>query len=513
MKKLSIIVLILLIATSLYACQDEPTEPIPTEPTILDTLAEAYPEQDVYYHIFVRSFADSDGDGIGDLKGITNNLDYLAELGITALWLMPINPSPSYHGYSVTDYYGIEEDYGTMEDFNELISEAKNRGIDIIIDLVINHTSDQHPWYISARSSTSDPYRDYYIWNGSTAYESFVGGMKDLNFKNPEVIDEVKNIMDYWLDLGVTGFRIDAAMHLIESVNPTYDNSILLLNLNAHIKRNYPHSFVVSEVFNYNIDQVADYYIGSDSLFNFYQAQNVWDKLGNGNSRFLFVNNLNRAYNAFRAVDDAFIDSPFLSNHDVDRIASMGGFSQYNGDLKLALAARILLTLPGNPFIYYGDELGMKGVRYEGLNVSGYGVVYDEYRRQPFLWGDQAITTTWLPSDGSNDQTPSVLTQKTDENSLYNAYRDIIQIRRSYPALMYGNSFIPYSGNNSNIQGYIRTFTYDDFSQAILVIHNFSPDPLSLDVEYVTSIYGSVDLPAYGTFIAEIDYNLIEAYQ
>ena len=512
MKKLSILVLIILIITSLNACQNEPSEVIPTEPTILDTLALAFPEQDVYYHLFVRSFADSDGDGIGDLQGITNNLDYLEELGVTALWLMPINPSPSYHGYSVTDYYGIEEDYGTMEDFTELISEAKARGIDIIIDLVINHTSDQHPWYISARSSTSDPYRDYYIWNGSTAYESFVGGMKDLNFKNPEVVEEVKTIMDYWLDLGVTGFRIDAAMHLIESVNPTYDNSILLLNLNAHIKREYPHSFVVSEVFNYNIDLVADYYIGSDSLFNFYQAQNVWDKIGNGNSRYLFVNNLNRSYNAFRAINENFIDSPFLSNHDVDRIASMGGFSQYNGDLKLALAARVLLTLPGNPFIYYGDELGMKGVRYEGINVPNFGIVYDEYRRQPFLWGNTEITTTWLPSDGSNDETPSLIVQKEDENSLYNTYKDIIQIRKSYPALMYGNGFIPYGNNNSNIQGYIRTLTYGDFTQAILVIHNFSPDPQTIDLEYLTEIYGSADLAPYETFIAEIDYALIEDY-
>jgi len=341
-KKLFSILILVFLLIGLISCKKE-IEPI-IEPIDLSLV---YPQNDVYYEIFVRSFADSDADGIGDLNGITQNLDYIEELGATAIWLMPINPSPAYHGYSVTDYYDIESDYGTLDDFQNLIDEASSRDIDIIIDLVINHTSDQHPWYLSAVSSTSSEYRDYYIWNNGSAYESFVGGMKDLNFNNIAVISEVKDIMNFYLEMGVHGFRIDAAKHLIESNSATIDNALLIFELNQYMKSIDPNSFLVSEVFDYNYQFTTDYYIGSDSLFNFGAAANIWDKVGYGNNRTLFVSNLKKAYDDFRQIKVDFVDSPFIDNHDVDRIASMGGFNTYNTLEKIALASRISLTLPG----------------------------------------------------------------------------------------------------------------------------------------------------------------------
>ena len=192
MKKILSLFILFAISFGLFACQDEPVDPTdpidPIDPIDLYDFDEINPLQDVYYQIFVRSFADSDGDGVGDLNGITQNLDYLEELGITALWLLPVHPSPSYHGYDVIDYYGINSDYGTMEDFENLVDAANEKDIKIVMDLVINHTSDQHPWFKDAISSTSSPYRDYYVFNNGVPYSYFVGGMMDLNFENPEVI-------------------------------------------------------------------------------------------------------------------------------------------------------------------------------------------------------------------------------------------------------------------------------------------------------------------------------------
>ncbi len=507
MKKLFSILILVFLLIGLISCKKE-IEPI-IEPIDLSLV---YPQNDVYYEIFVRSFADSDADGIGDLNGITQNLDYIEELGATAIWLMPINPSPAYHGYSVTDYYDIESDYGTLDDFQNLIDEASSRDIDIIIDLVINHTSDQHPWYLSAVSSTSSEYRDYYIWNNGSAYESFVGGMKDLNFNNIAVISEVKDIMNFYLEMGVHGFRIDAAKHLIESNSATIDNALLIFELNQYMKSIDPNSFLVSEVFDYNYQFTTDYYIGSDSLFNFGAAANIWDKVGYGNNRTLFVSNLKKAYDDFRQIKVDFVDSPFIDNHDVDRIASMGGFNTYNTLEKIALASRISLTLPGSPFIYYGDEIGMKGFRYEGYNMPGYGTVYDEYRRQPFLWGSATYQTTWLPSDGSNDTTETLSAQRDLEGSLFNQYKQMIEIRKNNPALMYGNYFEAYVNNTSNIQGYLRYFMYEDVEQAVLVLHNLSQDSYAVDIEYLEILYGTLNIPAYGSLIVTIDPDRIEEY-
>lgn len=479
--------------------------------------SELNPHNDTYYQIFVRSFADSDGDGIGDLNGITENLDYLEDFGVTALWLLPINPSPSYHGYDVTDYYGINEDYGTMDDFQNLIAEAESRGIKVLIDLVINHTSDQHPWYVSAQNPRS-AYRDYYIWDNGNAFESFVGGMKDLNLANEEVVFEIQTIMDFYLEKGVHGFRLDAAKHFFDKpgiVGVDLKNTLFINDLNRTIKENHPDSYIVSEVFEYSEIIYPDYYIGSDSVFNFFGYRTIGDKVGRGESRSLFVRSFERFYDSIRDVDPTFVDAPFLTNHDLDRLASTPGFSSYDSLEKLKLASRILLTLPGSPFIYYGEELGMKGFRdygNDGQNVPGYGVAYDEYRRTPFLWGDSAIETTWFPDD-QNDATPTLNEQKNDENSLYHTYRTMNRLRLEHVALRYGNDFVPYRGNDTFIQGYVRSYQDENNDQTLLIIHNLSSsDTFDLEFEYEQLIYGNLELAPYESLVVEIDRDLIEDY-
>lgn len=479
--------------------------------------SEFNPHNDTYYQIFVRSFADSDGDGIGDLNGITENLDYIEDFGATAIWLLPINPSPTYHGYDVTDYYDINEDYGTMDDFKDLIEEARSRDIEILIDLPINHTSDQHPWFVSAQDPLSE-YRDFYVWEDGNAFESFVGGMKDLNLENEAVVSEIESIMEFYLEMGVHGFRLDAAKHFFDKpgvVGANLKSALFINELNLALEEDYPDSYIVSEVFDYQDFVYPDYYIGSDSVYNFFGQKTILDKVGLGNNRSLFVRNFERFYDNIREVDPDFVDAPFLTNHDLDRLASTPGFSSHDSLAKLKLASRILLTLPGSPFIYYGEELGMKGYRdyaNDGQNVPGYGIAYDEYRRTPFLWGDSEIETTWFP-DQQNFATPSLAEQKEDEESLYHTYRTMNHLRLDHVALRYGNEFLPYRENDVFIQGYVRSYQDGDHDQALLILHNLSSsDTFDLDLEYEELIHGDLELEPYGSLIVEIDPDLIEDY-
>lgn len=506
----------------IIACKPviDPNPIDPIDPTIDFTASN--PHHDVYYEIFVRSFADSDGDGIGDLQGIVENIDYLVDLGITALWLMPINPSPSYHGYDVTDYYDVNPDYGTLDDLQDLIQVASQHDIKIVLDLVINHTSDQHPWYNDARSSTSSPYRDFYIWQGNSAFESFVGGMKDLNLANEAVVDEVKSIMDFYLEMGIHGFRLDAAQHFFQNpgvTGVTLKNAFFILDINQHIKENYPGSFIVSEVFQYSYTTYVDYYIGSDSVFNFDIRQNLIEKIGQGSNRHLFTNNLRRMYNAFAEINPDFVDTPFITNHDLDRIASTQGLGTSGRQPAVHQMARVLLTLPGSPFIYYGDELGMKGYRdygqTAGVQVSGYGTAYDEFRRTPFLWANETTLTTWFPNDtiyANNADVKTAEDQMQDSTSLFHTYKEIIAIRKATPALMYGNYFVPYQNNSANLQGYIRYYQQDDYQQAVLVLHNLSYNTIEINLDYLEVIFGELSISPFGTLILEIDPDLIGAY-
>ncbi|MBE0700763.1 MAG: hypothetical protein IH571_03655 [Acholeplasmataceae bacterium] len=512
MKKIFLAALLVLISFLVASCKKD------EEPTLWQQLKLEHPLNDVYYEIFIRSFADGDGDGIGDLSGITENLDYLSDLGVTGIWLMPIHPSSSYHGYDVLDYYAIHEDYGTMADFDTLIDEAEKKGIRVMIDLVINHSSDQHPWYLAAKNSghpNYNTYRSYYFKPNGQSYKSFPGAMIDFNLESESTVEAFYDIIDFYIDKGVKGFRVDAAKHLIMDVNletgiSSYgahiDNHLFLLDIKRHIKEADESVMLVSEIFDRDYAVFGQYYRGSDSVFNFHIAQNIINKV-KGLQRSTLASSFNQSYNYFRQYNYDFIDAPFLTNHDEDRIANEMEGSLYQLE-RLKLASRILLTLPGSPFIYYGEELGMKGERYEGIIIPGYGTVYDEYRRQPFLWGDER-NTTWLPSDGSNTQVANAGTQQQDASSLYHAYKQMIAIRKDNPALMFGNNYVVYTVPNvvpAEIQAYVRYFMNDKVEQAVLVIHNMSDKVQSLDpIEHEAILYGNFVMQPFETLILQID--------
>ncbi len=505
-RKIHVLSIVLLLVFMLVACEQTPDQ--------ASELRSLNPKNDVYYELFVRSFADSDGDGIGDFNGVSENIGYLEDLGITAIWLMPINEGPSYHGYSITDYYDVESDYGTLDDFKHMIDVAEEHDIKIMMDLVINHTSDQHPWYTEAQYDTSSKYRDYYLWTSDhSAYSSFVGGMVDLNLANEQVVEEIHNIIDFYMDMGVTGFRLDAAKHfMVKDINNNSESSniIFIAQLNAYIKSINEDSFLISEVYESSYDLYERYFGASDSAFNFYASDKIVAAM-NGSDISRLATRIQNTYEGFDMYNPDFVDTPFLRNHDQDRLASLVR-QDYPLD-RLKLASRILLTLPGSPIIYYGEEIGLKGTRFEGLTVSGYsGTIYDEYRRSALLWGND-YTTTWLPEYGFNDDVDTVNDQLADDTSLLSTYKEMIKLRKDHMALMYGNSFEVFNGNDNKIQGYIRTYSYEDQTEAILIIHNLSNQPYDMStLDYGSILYGDLEIAPFGSLIVTINPELVGDY-
>lgn len=410
----------------------------------------------VFYEIFVRSFYDSNGDGIGDFNGITEKLDYLndgdpattTDLGVTGIWLMPIFPSPSYHGYDVTDYYAVNPQYGTMDDFKRLLEEAHKRGIQVIIDLVINHTSDQHPWFKDAKRDKNSKYRDWYIWSeddpgykgpwnervwhSSTTgfyYGIFTANMPDLNYNNRKVTKEIENVMKFWLtDVGVDGFRMDAIKHLVEEgtiqENTQSTHEWLQKNFYPTYKSLDPDAMVVGELFGNDMNSIGSYVNNKqfDMAFNFQLASSI---ISSANSR--SASYTSRALELSTKVLDDSEFAPFLTNHDQDRV-----MSELRGDVnKAKVAASLLLTSPGTPFIYYGEEIGMQGRK------------PDENIRRPMQWSDAkgaGFTTgkPWRDPDADFAQV-NVAAEINDPDSLFAHYRALIQLRNAHPALRGGN--------------------------------------------------------------------------
>lgn len=461
-------------------------------------IEDAYPKNDVYYQVFVRSFADSNNDGIGDFKGIEEKLDYLKELGVTGLWLMPIHPSSSYHGYDVLDYYDVNQDYGTMADFEDLLKSANELGIKIIIDLVINHTARNHEWFKKALNN--DPkYHNYYvftkkmnndiqfgswgqnIWHkvGTEYFCGYFGDqMPDLNYENKEVREEVYNIGRYWLEKGVSGFRIDAAQHLYgtneyyETVYPYDPNVKFLSNFKEEMEKINPNVYITGEI-NLKVESIiAPYFEAIDSPLDFPIAERIVQTATKTGSD-AYVNAIKNIYKKYSSVDENFISAPFLRNHDENRIAT-----EYNGNIeKMKLAAEMLLTLPGSPIIYYGEEIGMFGSKSNGEISNGVSV-WDETRRLPINFGDK-YTTSWFKDTNFNDvirnkDVRSINEQLSDENSLLNTYKRILKVRNENIALRYGNSFEAYENNSYEIQGFYREFSFGKKTQKVLVIHNIS---------------------------------------
>ena len=469
----------------------------------------------VFYEVFVRSFADSTtgplaNDGIGDLQGLLEKLDYLNDgdpatdddLGITGLWLMPIMQSPSYHGYDVTDYYTVNEEYGTNEDFQRLVAEAHERGIKIIVDLVLNHTSSEHPWFVEARDNPGSERRDWYLWseekpgylgpwgqqvwhNSPTGYYYglFWEGMPDLNLENPQVTAEMHKVARFWLeDLGVDGFRLDAARHLIEE-GSIQDNTQAThqwwQGFRTVVKASNQEALQLGEMWTQG-PNVVEYLMGDelDLAFDFDLAEALVSFVG-----MRTANRIEGALASSYGLYGRGLSATFLTNHDMNRVMSV-----LRGDVgKAKLAACLLLTAPGVPFVYYGEEIGMTGQK------------PDEMIRTPMQWsaGRNAgftVGTPWEPINSDYEEV-NVAQQTTDTASLLSLYRDLIHLRLGHPALQVGD-YLPVASTDADMVTYLRSSD----EETVLVIINLGEEPASA---YALSLSeGSLE----GTYRASLLY-------
>src|SRR6185436_5304649 len=454
----------------------------------------------VFYEVFVRSFQDSSGDGIGDLQGLISRLDALndgnpatdTDLGVDALWLMPVFSSPSYHGYDVVDYETIEPDYGTSADFQRLLDEAHRRGIRVIVDFVMNHTSVQHPWFTESSASPRSPYRDWYIWraddpgwtqpwggtnhtwhekNGAYYYGVFWGGMPDLNFASPAVRGEMKRIAALWLRRGVDGFRLDATRHLFatgpgELQNDQPETHVFLKELGGHVRGVAPGSVLVGENWT-DTPIIARYYgsvdrvKGGDELpmnFDFPLSEAILEGVKSGEAQGIAAK-LDEIAELYPA---GVIDAPFLTNHDMFRVAT-----QLDGDpAKLRSAAAILLTLPGAPFLYYGEEIGLQ---------NGGPDRKDELKRTPMPWdgSEGGGFTTGKPwfDFAPGKETANVADQSKNRASLLSWYRRLIRARKGSEALRTGSLTLLTPVNTS---APVLAFVRETSGERVLVAHNLS---------------------------------------
>ncbi|MFP4469814.1 MAG: alpha-amylase family glycosyl hydrolase [Bacteroidales bacterium] len=435
----------------------------------------------VFYEIFVRSFYDSDGDGIGDFNGLTQKLDYLNDgdpattddLGITGIWLMPVNPSPSYHGYDVTNYTAINPDYGTMNDFQEFLDAAHARGIRVIVDYVMNHSSSQHPWFISAQDPQSE-YRDYYRWSATNPgypgpwgqqvwhwtgsgyyYGIFWDGMPDLNYETPEVKEEMFDVATYWLDeVGVDGFRLDAVKYIYEE-GPVLEDLPQTFqfwkDFSAHTKNVSSEAYSIGEAWT-NTTTVLEYVEdgGLDMCFEFDLANSTMHTAITGNATAI-RNHMSMVYSIYPHLQWG----TFLTNHDMNRV-----FSELDqNEEKNKLAAALYLTLPGVPYIYYGEEIGMLGEK------------PDPEIRRPMQWSPNANAgfTSGIPWHGLNSNYAEYNVEVELENpaSILNRYKKMVRIRNLKPALQTG-TYHELPASDESVFSFIRS-TPDD--TAIVVIN------------------------------------------
>jgi alpha-glucosidase len=486
-----------------------------------DDATAAWWQRGVIYQIYPWSFMDSNGDGVGDLPGIRARLDYLAWLGVDAIWISPIYPSPmADFGYDISDYCDIDPRFGTLDDFDEMLRAAHALGLKVVLDYVPNHTSDQHPWFIAAKTSRDSPFRDYYIWHdaapgggppnnwlsefGGSAwqwepatqqyyYHAYLKEQPDLNFRNPEVERQLLAVLRFWLERGVDGFRIDTIHHLIKDSsfrdnppNPDYapgmspHRKVLrryttdlpeVQQAIAAMRRvvdEYPNRVLIGEAW-LPIDRLMSYYgpnlSGLHLPFNFQLIHARWQAS--------MIDSIVREYEA--ALPPGAWPNWVLGNHDRSRIASRVGPAQAR------LAALLLLTLRGTPTLYYGDEIGMHDVVIppESVrdpwekNVPGLGLGRDP-ERTPMQWarGANAGFTSgvpWLPvpEDAAH---VNVETQSLEPGSLLSLYRALLSLRRSEPALSHGSYVALDLGSD------VLAFQRRHGSRVLTIILNFASD-------------------------------------
>ena len=456
----------------------------------------------VFYEIFVGSFSDSDGDGTGDLRGIINRMDYLNDgdpnsglsLGVEGLWLTPIFRSPSYHKYDVTDYYAIDPAFGTQADLEELIVLCHERNVKLILDLPLNHTGSRNEWFARFKAAhlhgnTKDEYYNFYSFytqgqgspGGNTYapisgtqdyYEcNFSGDMPELNFDEAAVRSAVLDVAKYYLDLGVDGFRFDAAKYIYFGDN-TRSVGFWDWYL-GELRRIKPDIYTVAEV--WDSDGVTDIYYHATDCFNFSVSQSngrIAEAAKNGNVD-RYTSYVDSYIQRVEGIRDGAMYLPFVANHDTDRAA---GFLPVSYG-QMQVAANLYLLSPGSPFIYYGEELGMKGSR-GGANT-------DANRRLAMLWGDEDTVKnpTGTTYDSSKQVENGVAVQKGDGDSLYSYYKKLLMIRKANPEIARGD-YQALNIPDSKLGGFIASYE----GSSVCVLHNATTEPITVDLAQVTDL-------------------------
>ncbi len=479
----------------------------------------------VIYQIYPRSFMDDNGDGIGDLAGITARLDYLAGLGVDAIWLSPVNPSPDADfGYDVSNYNDIDPKYGTLADFDRLVEQAHRLNIHVVLDLVLNHTSDQHPWFAQSRSSRDNPYRDWYLWHepasnggvpnnwysvfgghawemdrqtGQYYYHMFYKQQPDLNWRNPAVRQAMLDVFRFWADRGVDGFRLDVFnMYFKNDRFPNNPPAIgirgfdrqkhihdcdqpEMMPLLAEIRNlldQYPERYAVGETFEHTPRKAAAYCAPGrlHAAFDFTFLETPWKP-----ARFL------KAIQDWEnAMEEGSRPTYVLNNHDNPRSATR--YTHNEDDDLLKVAAALLLTQHGTPFLYYGEEIGMRDIPLRKSQVQDpVGKRYWPFFkgrdgcRSPMQWDDSPQAgfsqgKPWLPVH-ENYLHRNVTAQQSDPDSLLNFYKALIRLRKEVPALRDG-FFQPLTFEPQRLLAYLR----QDRDQTVLVALNFGKRPVKL---------------------------------
>jgi alpha-glucosidase len=481
------------------------------------------------YEVYPRSFQDSNGDGVGDMNGITSRLDYLKDLGVDAIWITPMYPSPQVDfGYDIADYESFDPQYGNMADFDRLMGEAKKRNIRIIMDYVANHTSDQNAWFLESRSSRTNPKRDWYIWRdgkgpgkppnnwqswfghsawtydqktGQWYYHYFYVQQPDLNWRNPEVRKAMYDVLRFWLDRGAAGFRMDAVSRLFE--DPNLHDDPILPGKNAFGDPNIKHLYTddlpeVHDVLR-EMRSVVDSYAGNPVLISEADEPTIddLDKMyGPNNDEVQLpmdfkVADLNKlSAPGFRELLDEIEFNPlkgqpyfFFNNHDQARTWDRYGDGVHNDQIA-KLMATLLLTTHCTPQMYYGEEIGMRTTvptRIEDVKdpVGRTGWPKDKGRdgeRTPMQWdtstnaGFSTAAKTWLPVPPSASQY-NVTAEQSDPDSIFNFYKHVIALRRDLPALHDG-SYVAVNRDDLNVLAYLRTTS--NGSDPVLIALNMS---------------------------------------
>jgi glycosidase len=471
----------------------------------------------VGYEIFVRSFADSGTDGIGDLPGLTARLAELNDgapaastnsLGVDFVWLMPIFPSPSYHGYDVTDYRAINPQYGTLADFDAFVAEAHRRHIRVILDMVLNHSSAQHPWFTDSAAGPTSARRDWYVWSpvdpgwlspvgngdsfrlwgptGNYYFAVFGGSMPDLNLRNAAVEAELVDSMKFWLARGVDGFRLDAVRYFVENGGAGQvdqpETHAFLQRVRAALQAQYPDTLLVAEA--WATPEVSSSYYGAGNevqlAFSFDLADAMLTAAQQGRAADL-ASVFDRFAAALDSRDRGF-EAPFLSNHDKGR--GLGGLGWNTAQARVAAAT--LLAMPGTPFIYYGDELGMAGQPFSG----------DPGKRTPYRWtassagthGFTAGSVSWFDAAYGTASEPlgvDLESQKADPASLYNLFRGLIKLRHAQPPLARGSATrLTPTGGGAGAFALVRTWQ----SKRVLFVANYA---LTASGSFTVAVAGS----------------------